>query len=103
LSALSSQLSNRQDRERFNAIKKTPLEPQEFCRRWIQSPAPDEYGYYSACVRELAKVCEISERTVQGWGKNFSKRPVYVLAMLRKEDLICQMRRLFDQFDQIEE
>lgn len=89
--------------QRLDRLLAKPMEPEDFCSRWVTSITPDEWGYYSTCVRELSKATGISERTVQGWGPTFSKRPKYVLTILRKEDLIRQMRLLLDKFDELEE
>ena len=88
---------------RLDELRGKPLEPADFCARWITSIDPNDRGYYSACVRELAKATGLSERTVNGWGADFAKRPKYIIILLRKEDLIRQMRLLLDKFDQLEE
>ena len=87
---------------RVDEIKVLPLEPSEFCRRWVDMP-PEERGYYKVCVKALAAATGLSERTVQGWGKNFEKRPDYVLNILRKEDILNQIRKLVLPPDAIKE
>jgi hypothetical protein len=83
----------RKRHHRVDEIRVLPLEPSEFCRRWVNMP-PDERGYYKACVKALAQATGLSARTVEGWGKDFAKRPDYVLNILRKEDIINQIRQL---------
>jgi len=83
----------RKRHHRVDEIRVLPLEPSEFCKRWVDMPA-DERGYYKACVKALAQATGLSERTVQGWGKNFGNRPDYVLNILRKEDILNQIRKL---------
>ncbi len=93
----------RKQQSRLEEIAGTPLEPMEFCQRWVKSPTSGERGYHAACVRELAKACGISELTVKGWGQNFQKYPSHIPTMLRTVDLLRQMLLHFDQFDLIEE
>lgn len=83
--------------QQLDAIAEMPLEPQEFCRRWVNKPAPGERGYRAACIRELARACGISERTVDGWGPNFERRPEHILVLLRTVDLLRQMLPHFEQ------
>lgn len=78
-------------RQQLDAIAETPLEPQEFCRRWVKKPAPGERGYQAACIRELARVCGVCERTVERWGPRFERRPEHVLVLLRMADLLRQV------------
>lgn len=92
----------RKRHHRIDEIRVLPLEPIEFCQRWVDRPA-DERGYYTACVKALAQATGLSERTVQGWGKDFAKRPDYVLHILRKEDIINQIRKLVLPPDVIQE
>jgi hypothetical protein len=80
-------------------LRKLKLEPLEFCRKWVKSPQPGERGYYKVCVRFLAKATGLSERTVEGWGAEFSNHPDYVLITLKKEDTILQIRELVKQND----
>ncbi|BDA76315.1 hypothetical protein CAL7716_104810 (plasmid) [Calothrix sp. PCC 7716] len=75
------------------------MEPLDFCRKWIKSPLPGERGYYKVCVKLLAKATGLSERTVEGWGSDFSNRPDYVLTTLKKEDIILQIRELVKRSD----
>lgn len=84
-------------RQRLDAIAQKPLEPIEFCQRWVRFPAPGERGYQSACVRELAKVCGVTERTVERWGTNFERRPETILTLLRNVDLRRQMTPYFER------
>ncbi|AFZ11507.1 hypothetical protein Cri9333_0557 [Crinalium epipsammum PCC 9333] len=78
----------------IDALKKRQLEPSDFCRKWIKSIAPDERGYYKACVKAIAEATGLSERTIEGWGPDFKGRPDSVLVTLSKEDTINQIRVL---------
>ena len=78
----------------INAFRERPLEPSDFCQKWIKSAAPGERGYYKACVKALAQATGLSERTIQGWGSDFNGRPDSVLVTLRKEDILNQIRDL---------
>lgn len=100
---VAKKAENRRRNRRLNELLEKPLEPKEFCARWVRSVAPEDRGYYSACVRELARVTEYSERTIQGWGPDFAKRPKIVVILLRKEDLIRQMREKLNEFDDLHE
>ncbi|WP_206756695.1 hypothetical protein [Planktothrix sp. FACHB-1365] len=77
-----------------NARQKATLEPKEFCLRWVKTPNPGARGYYTACVRDLAKATGLSERTIEGWGPEFRDRPDYILVVLEKENTIRQIRQL---------
>ena len=75
----------------FVELKKQPLEPLDFCKKWVNSD-PEKRGYYRDCVRALSKVTTLSERSIERWGPDFSKRPRSVLATLRKEDMLNEVR-----------
>jgi hypothetical protein len=75
------------------------MEPSEFCKKWVTSPKPGEWGYYKACVTELAKTTGLSPRTIESWGPEFKGRPESVLVTLRKEDIIRQIRKLVEPED----
>ncbi|MFB2920344.1 MULTISPECIES: hypothetical protein [Aerosakkonema] len=70
------------------------MEPAEFCLKWVKNIKPGERGYYKACVKVLSKVTGLSERTIEGWGPDFSGRPDSVAVTLRKEDILNQIRQL---------
>jgi hypothetical protein len=73
--------------------------PKEYCDRWVTKKSglqPDEWGYASACVRELAKVLGCSETTVRGWGRDFGKFPEYVRASLSNVDKLNAIAEILD-------
>jgi len=70
------------------------MEPKDFCEKWIKTKQPGEWGYYKACVQEIAVATGLSPRTVESWGPDFSGRPDSVLVTLKKEDTIRQIREL---------
>ena len=78
----------------IDVLKKRPLEPSDFCQKWVKSIAPGERGYYKACVKAIAEATGLSERTIEGWGSDFKGRPDSVLVTLKKEDTINQIRVL---------
>lgn len=78
----------------FDAFNSMLLEPAEFCRKWVKNIEPGERGYYKSCVKLLSKVTGLSERTIEGWGPDFSGRPDSVVVTLRKEDILKQIREL---------
>ncbi|KYC40724.1 hypothetical protein WA1_24095 [Scytonema hofmannii PCC 7110] len=83
-----SQINN----HRLDAIRQLPLEPMEYCRRWV-IPQPGK-NYRKVCINALAEVTGISPKTIKDWGTNFHRRPKYVTRMLRQADLINQFKQL---------
>lgn len=79
---------------RLSKIKSLPMEPSDFCKRWITRVRPGERGWRAECCRELAKATGLSIRTIEGWGSDFSGRPEIIVTLLRKEDLLRQIARL---------
>ncbi|WP_449416068.1 hypothetical protein [Phormidium nigroviride] len=83
--------------QRIETIRRKPLEPQDYCAKWIPKyygKQPGEWGYRAACVREIQRVTELDDRTIENWGRDFAKCPKYVHVMLRMADIINQMRDL---------
>ncbi len=72
-------------------LQKIPLEPQEYCDRWVSAPK-NERGYYKACVAELARATALSRRTIEGWGPNFEKCPDSAKVTLRYKDMLNQIK-----------
>ena len=63
--------------------------PKEYCDRWIYKKTgihPDEWGYNSACVKELSNILGLSEIAIRKWGKDFDKHPDYVRVNLGNVD-----------------
>ncbi|MBD2003852.1 MULTISPECIES: hypothetical protein [Cyanophyceae] len=86
--------SNRQTTEyRIDALSNLPLEPLEYCRRWVEMSS-DERGYRKACITALAEATALSSRTIGNWGQNFERRPNYVLHILRMADMLNQIRKI---------
>lgn len=78
---------------RIDALRELPLEPLTYCERWVNLPN-DERGYRKACIAALAEATGLSPRTVANWGKNFEKRPDYVVHSLRMADMLNQIRKI---------
>jgi len=76
----------------IDALCQLPLEPSEYCRRWVKS-RPGK-GYRKVCINALAEVTGLSPRTIKDWGPNFTRCPRYVLRLLRQADLINQFKLL---------
>lgn len=74
--------------DRSGELRRINLEPKDFCIKWVKTHKPQDWGYYKACVRELASVTGLSPRTIESWGPDFGKRPDSVLVTLHKEDII---------------
>lgn len=75
----------------FDRLKKIPLEPLDFCKKWSKATY-GEYGSRKAYITLLSQVTGLSERSIERWGSDFSQRPDYVLAILRREDMLNDIR-----------
>lgn len=71
--------------------KESLMEPRDFCAKWIKEVKPGEWGYFKACVEELATVTHLASSTISKWGPDFSKRPDSVLVTLKKEDTLREV------------
>lgn len=78
--------------DRIDTLRKKPLEPDDFCRRWISQE--QHRGGRKASIHALAKATGLSANTIRGWGPNFARRPSYVLHILRQADMINQFKVL---------
>lgn len=76
----------------LDAFQKIPLEPIEYCRRWVQQNSG--MGYRKVCINALAEATGLSPATIKDWGPNFERRPKYVPRLLRQADLLHQFRQL---------
>ena len=72
------------------------LEPNEFCQKWLEHPKPGEWGYRKACVTLLAEATGLSERTIENWGKDFDRRPDYIITILNKDDALREIQKILD-------
>ena len=79
-----------------------PLEPKDYCDRWVDFPK-EERGYYTACVASLAKATGLSRRTIEKWGPEFKGCPDYAKLMLRYRDVLNQIKRSLKELDDLEE
>lgn len=79
---------------RVDALREIPLEPLEYCRKYVKDAEPGERGYRKACIQVLAEALPLSDTTINSWGANFEKRPEYVLFILRQSDIINQIKAL---------
>lgn len=78
----------------IDTLQKMPLEPSEYCRRWV--PMGSGKGYRKVCINALAEVTGLSRSTVKDWGSNFERRSKYVPRLLRQADLLNQFKQLAD-------
>ncbi|BAZ48769.1 hypothetical protein NIES4103_13780 [Nostoc sp. NIES-4103] len=84
--------NSHQNNHRIDILRQLPLEPMEYCRRWVtQEPGRN---YRKACINAIAQVTGTSPKTVKDWGTDFRRRPKYVTRILRQADLINQFRQL---------
>ncbi len=81
------------DKYRIDALNELPLEPLEYCRKWVEM-SPDERGYRKACIAALAEATGLSPRTIGNWGSNFEKRPNYAAHILRMADMLNEIKKI---------
>lgn len=80
------------NQRRLRYLRSLPLEPVEYCQRWVKSdPAK---GYRKVCINALAEATGLSNGTVGNWGAAFERRPHYILHVLRQVDLLNQIEQL---------
>ena len=77
---------------RLRYLRSLPLEPMEYCRRWVR--ADPAKGYRKVCINALAEAIGLSTRTIGNWGASFERRPRYTLYVLRQADLLNQIAEL---------
>ncbi|MEP1076071.1 hypothetical protein NDI52_11780 [Leptolyngbya sp. PL-A3] len=82
----------RQIEHRIDALRKLPLEPGEYCRRWVSQD--DSRGYRKSCIHAIATATGLSPSTVKDWGPDFVRCPRYVPYLLRQADLLNQFKQL---------
>lgn len=86
---------SRQNKHRIDTLCQLPLEPMEYCRRWVNHEPGRNYR--KACINAIAQVTGMSPKTVKDWGRDFRYRPKYVTRILRQADLINQFKQLVAQ------
>ena len=84
-----------QNKHRIDTLCQLPLEPMEYCRRWV-THEPGR-NYRKACINAIAQVTGTSPKTVKDWGRDFRCRPKYITRILRQADLINQFKQLVAQ------
>lgn len=77
---------------RLDRCRHLPLEPDQFCRRWVEQTSGK--GYRKLCINRLAAATRLSPKTVKDWGANFTQRPRYIPHLLRQIDLLNQFKQL---------
>jgi hypothetical protein len=83
---------SQQNKHRIDYLCQLPLEPMEYCRRWV-THEPGR-NYRKACINAIAQVTGTSPNTVKDWGRDFRYRPKYVTRILRQADLINQFKQI---------
>ena len=74
-------------KEKINQSKS--VTPKEYCEKWVPYKTgrqPNDRGYISACVRELAEVLDYAEISIRKWGKDFTGHPENVRLSLANVD-----------------
>lgn len=80
------------NQQRIQRISQLPLEPIDYCQRWVQQNPVK--GYRKSCINALARATGLSPQTIKDWGKNFTRRPQYIPYLLRQVDLLNQFKQL---------
>jgi hypothetical protein len=78
--------------DRIGYVLAQPLEPSEYCRRWVGRDS--SRGYRKTCVNAIAVATGLSPNTVKDWGSDFSRRPQYIPLLLRRADVLNQVVQL---------
>ncbi|MBD1836621.1 MULTISPECIES: hypothetical protein [unclassified Coleofasciculus] len=78
--------------QRIEALRRIPLEPIDYCNRWV--PLNPNKGYRKSCINALTKATGLSSQTVKNWGFNFTRRPQNLPHLLRQLDLLNQFLQL---------
>lgn len=81
-------------------VRCTTVTPKDYCDKWITKKTglqPDEWGYASACVRELSKVLGCSEIAVRKWGKDFQKCPEHIGLSLANVDKLNSIAEILEK------
>ncbi|MEA5573471.1 hypothetical protein [Calothrix sp. UHCC 0171] len=74
-----------------------PLEPSEFCEKWIpikRSKNPGEYGYRKESCKLLAELTGYGETTCNNWLSTPSEIPQLVRLYLRSVDILWQIQQI---------
>jgi AcrR family transcriptional regulator len=87
-----------QSEHRLSQLRQLPLEPVEYCQRWVAA-APGK-GYLKVAINALAEATGLSPGTIRNWEPDFRRRPQYALRLLRQADLLNQIQQL-DQAGEI--
>ena len=71
--------------------------PKEFCDYWVPKKSkllPTDWGYASACVRELALALRCTENTIRKWGVDFEGYPKVVGHRLSDKHKLYQIAEI---------
>ena len=74
-----------------------PLNPSEFCRRWVpekKGKQPKEYGYRRECCKLLSELTGYGENTTNNWLKDTYDTSELVKRYLRVVDTLWQIEKL---------
>jgi len=69
------------------------LEPTEFCRKYSRYNA-EQWGYKGHWNRLIARVLDLSDKTVEGWGDDFKECPERYKKQLDMVDHLIQAKEL---------
>ncbi|WP_254566852.1 hypothetical protein [Oscillatoria sp. HE19RPO] len=57
---------------RIDILRQLPLEPMEYCRRWV--PDDPNRNHRKACIHAIAAATGLSPNTIKDWGHDFCRR-----------------------------
>ena len=73
------------------------MTPAEYCEKWIPTIAglyPDERGYKTACIKELARVTGLTEMAIKKWGADMDGYPLNIKHILQMANTINAMKQI---------
>jgi hypothetical protein len=77
-----------------------PLEPLEFCEKWVpkkKGVTPDKRSYRKACAELLAELTGYKQESVRPWLFAPDRVPALVKRYLRVVDRLWQLEDLFNK------
>jgi hypothetical protein len=81
-----------------------PLEPLEFCKKWVpkkKGVTLDKRSYKTACAELLAELTGYKQESVRQWLFAPDRIPSLVKRYLRVVDRLWQLEELFDKASEI--
>lgn len=80
------------------------MKPSEFCQRYVKLKS-GEWGYRTACTKELAQATNTPERTVDNWWNTETQShddcPGHILTILQKEDALRRIAEIANRYNEM--